>query len=164
MEGVPNDNFNAYQNAIYAKGMFANAFPLVTTDPNALEEQARKHLSPRAFAYVYGGAGALQTQYANRAAFRQWHIIPRMMRDTSVRDLSVDLFGKKISHPIIMAPIGVQSLFNEDGEISGAEIAEELEVPYCMSTAATVTIEETGKANGNGERWVSTPSGPDHLA
>ncbi|CZR50665.1 related to L-lactate dehydrogenase [Phialocephala subalpina] len=45
---------------------------------------------------------------ANRLAFRQWKLVPRMLRPTTHRDLTIELFGEKYENPILMAPIGVQ--------------------------------------------------------
>ena len=42
-----------------------------------------------AFAYVHGSAGLAWTAKANRQAFEKYKIIPRMLRDATVRDLSV---------------------------------------------------------------------------
>ena len=51
-----------------------NKLPTVTTDPNTLEEQARKYMGARSFNYVAGGAGEKATMDANRLAFRQWKV------------------------------------------------------------------------------------------
>ena len=88
-------NYGAFQNEIYAAGMLAQQFPVVTTDPNKLEEQARKVLPPTAYNYVAGAAGEGATMLANRLAFTQWKIVPRMLRPTGKRDLHVDLFGER---------------------------------------------------------------------
>lgn len=74
-------------------GMFNNRLPLVTTDPNKLEEQAKQVLKTESYNYVAGGAGERATMDANRLAFRQWKLVPRMMRVTE-RDLRVELFGE----------------------------------------------------------------------
>src|ERR1700761_4920606 len=76
-----------------------------------------------------------------------------MLRDTTHRDLRVELFGHTYDTPIIMAPVGVQKLFHEDRETGVAKIAAELNVPFIMSTAASSTIEEVAEASGNGPRW-----------
>jgi lactate 2-monooxygenase len=76
-----------------------------------------------------------------------------MLRDTSRRDLSVKLFGETYETPILVAPVGVQSIFHKDGEVGVAEAAAELGVPFILSTAASSSIEEVAKANGNGRRW-----------
>ena len=59
--------------------MLHQQLPLVTTDPNKLEAQARSILKPTAFNYVAGGAGERATMDANRLAFRQWKMVPRML-------------------------------------------------------------------------------------
>lgn len=87
--------FGEYQLELYKNGVLLGEPPVVTTNPNALEEQARKAMAPGPFNYIYGGAGEAATMEANRLAFRQWKIIPRVLRPTVPRDLSVELFGKK---------------------------------------------------------------------
>lgn len=61
--------------------MLHQHYPLVTTDPNKLEDQARGVLKPTAFNYVAGGAGERATMDANRLVFRQWKLIPRMLSE-----------------------------------------------------------------------------------
>jgi lactate 2-monooxygenase len=55
----------------------------------ALEQQARAHLSPETWGFLADGAGSQDTLRANLAAFRRWRIVPRMLRDVSRRDLAV---------------------------------------------------------------------------
>ena len=86
-------DYGAFQNDIYHAGHRHNRVPLVTTDPTKLEAQARKHLGERPFNYVAGGAGEGSTLGANRLAFRNWKIIPRMLKPTTPRSLKVELFG-----------------------------------------------------------------------
>jgi lactate 2-monooxygenase len=54
-------------------------------------------MSPEAFAYVAGGAGAEETMRANRRAFERLAIVPRVLRDVSARDPSVELFGWRVA-------------------------------------------------------------------
>jgi isopentenyl diphosphate isomerase/L-lactate dehydrogenase-like FMN-dependent dehydrogenase len=146
----------SHQWGIYAAGMFQGQLPTVTTDPNALEEQARAHMSSRAFAYVAGGAGAQRTVDANQRALREWRLVPRMMRSDAgpPRDLGVTLFGVRYPAPVVLAPVGVLRLFHADGEEGVARVAAELGVPFVMSSAATCTIEDVAKASGDGApRW-----------
>lgn len=49
--------YGAHQSQIYADGLLKNILPTVTTDPNKLEEQAKKALGSRSYNYVAGGAG-----------------------------------------------------------------------------------------------------------
>jgi lactate 2-monooxygenase len=87
--------YGAFQNQLYAEGMMQGRLPIVTTDPNKLEEQAKSKLPPTAYNYVAGGAGERATMDANRLAFRQWKMVPRMLRLTTHRDLKIELFGEK---------------------------------------------------------------------
>ncbi|CCD54848.1 hypothetical protein ACHAPC_004990 [Botrytis cinerea] len=135
-------------------GMFANTVPTVTTDPNKLEDQARSKLAPTSYNYVAGGAGERATMDANRLAFRQWKMVPRMLRPTTKRDLRVNLFGQEYDSPILMAPVGVQQIFHEDKETGLSEVCAEIGVPYILSTASSSSIEEVAESNGpNGHRW-----------
>jgi len=145
--------YGAYQNEIYRAGMLHGILPRVTTDPNKLEGQAQSVLKPTSYNYVAGGAGERATMDANRLAFRQWKLVPRMLRPTTQRDVTVKLFGKKYESPVLMAPVGVQSIFHEDAETGMAEICAELGVPYILSTASSHSIEEVAAASGSGPRW-----------
>jgi len=55
-----------------------------------------------------------------------------MLRDTTRRDTTVELFGHKISAPIVFAPIGVNKIYHPDGELAPAKVAGELGLPYCL--------------------------------
>lgn len=55
--------------------------------------------------------------------------------------------------PILMAPVGVQTIFHEDKEIGLSSACAEIGVPFILSTAASSSIEEVAQANGSGTRW-----------
>ena len=76
-----------------------------------------------------------------------------MLLPTSQRDLSVSLFGIQYSTPVLFAPVGAHCVFHADGECGVAEVAADLDITYIHSTAATTTIEDAARANGNGPRW-----------
>ena len=80
-------------------------------------------------------------------------MVPRMLRNTTHRDLRTELFGHKLDSPVLIAPIGVQSIFHEDKEAGVAEVANEIGVPYILSTASSTSIENVAKASGDGVRW-----------
>ncbi|KAL0939032.1 lactate 2-monooxygenase PB1A11.03-like protein 1 [Colletotrichum truncatum] len=154
--------YSSYAVSIYQNGIMAGQLPIVTTDPNGLQEQARKAMGKEAFGYVFGGAGELSTMDANRLAFRQWKIIPRFLRPNNPRDLKTELFGVTYDSPVLMGPIGVQGIFHEDKETGLASACAELGVPYTLSTAATSTIEEVAEALGDSHRWFQLYWGMDN--
>lgn len=55
-----------------------------------------------------------------------------MLRDTNHQDTTTELFGHKISAPIVFAPIGVNKIDHADGELAPAKVAGELGLPYCL--------------------------------
>jgi isopentenyl diphosphate isomerase/L-lactate dehydrogenase-like FMN-dependent dehydrogenase len=55
--------------------------------------------------------------------------------------------------PVLIAPIGVQTLAHPDGELATARAAAALGIPYVHSTAASHAFEAVAEANGDGPRW-----------
>src|SRR2546425_4506803 len=68
--------FGNYQLEIYQKGRAAEA-PEVPFTFAELEQRAREKLSPGAYGYVAGGAGAEEPMRANRQDFWRWGTVPR---------------------------------------------------------------------------------------
>jgi isopentenyl diphosphate isomerase/L-lactate dehydrogenase-like FMN-dependent dehydrogenase len=159
------ERFGGYQNEIYLQGL-GGAKPAFSTDLTALEESATEVLTPEALGYVAGGAGSGATMRANRAAFDRWKIVPRMLTDATERDLSITLFGAELPAPVLLAPVGVQSIVHPDGELATARAAAALGVPMILSTASAHTIEEVAEASGTGPRWFQLywPADPDLCA
>jgi lactate 2-monooxygenase len=117
-----------------------------------LAVQVEQSAEPKAAAYVFGGAGTEDTMRANEAAFRGWRIVPRMLRDVSVRDLSVTVLGTELPAPLGLAPIGTQTIVHPDGELAVARAAGAVGLPMTVSTVAGSTLEDIA-AEGNGPKW-----------
>lgn len=154
-----------YQHEIYLRGT-AGERPPFTTDLSRLEEAAREVLDPQAFGYVAGSAGSGSTARANRAAFERWRIVPRMLRDVAERDLSTEVLGTPMPAPVLLAPIGVQTIVHPEGELASARAAAELGLVYIHSTAAAHSIEQAAEASGDGPRWYQLywPKDPEVAA
>jgi lactate 2-monooxygenase len=148
--------FGSYQNEIYLQGL-GEQTPAFTTDGTRLADAARERMESGPFGYVFGGAGSGATVRANREAFDRWRIVPRMLTDATQRDLSTTVLGTRMPAPVLLAPVGVQSILHPDGELATARAAAELGVPMILSTASSHTIEEVAAANvgseGDGQRW-----------
>jgi isopentenyl diphosphate isomerase/L-lactate dehydrogenase-like FMN-dependent dehydrogenase len=141
-----------YQSEIYLQGL-AERVPPFTTDLSALEDVARQRLLAGAFGYVAGAAGAGATHRANLAAFDHWRIVPRMLTGATDRALRTTVLGTEMPAPLVLAPVGVQSIVHPDGELATARAAAALGVPMTMSTASSYSIEEVAEASGAGPRW-----------
>ena len=148
MPGQP----GSYQSEIYLQGL-ADQVPVFTTNGAALEQAASTALAPEAFDYVAGAAGTGATNRANLAAFERWRLVPRMLTGSTVRDLTTTVLGTQLPAPVLLAPVGVQSILHPDGELATARAAASLGVPMIMSTASSHSIEQVAEANGDGPRW-----------
>jgi len=144
--------FADFQNEIYARGL-VDETPELPVGSSGLEERAREALNAEAFGYVAGGAGAERTMQANLQAFEGWKIVPRMLRDVSVRDLSSSVLGTPMAAPVMLAPVGVQSIVHPDAELASSRAAAARGVPFILSTAASHTIEQVAEAMGEASRW-----------
>lgn len=144
--------FGGYQNEIYLQGL-GDQLPPFTTDPTRLEALAREKFDAAPFGYVVGGAGAGETVAANREAFGRWRIVPRMLTDATNRDLATTVLGQAMPAPVMLAPVGVQSIVHADGELATARAAAALGLTMVLSTASSHTIEEVAEASGDGPRW-----------
>jgi lactate 2-monooxygenase len=148
-EQVP---FANYQYEIYLRGMGGQR-PARPLDWGQLERDAYNLLAEGPRGYIAGGAGRGETMRANREAFDHWRIAPRMLRDVSERTLARTLLGTSLPAPVLLAPIGVQTLAHPEGELAMARAAAEVGVPFVASTAASHTIEEIAAAAGELPRW-----------
>jgi len=140
------------QREIYLNG-FAGIKSSIPISFQDLEDAARRKLSAPAYAYIGGGAGNESTMRANTHSFEKIKIIPRMLRNVSVRDTSVTLFGQKIPSPVLLAPIGVLELAHRDADLAVAKAAAAVGVPYIFSNQASRPMEEVSSCMGASPRW-----------
>jgi len=131
--------------------------PKVPTDFDALEAAAEKAMSAEAFAYIAGGAGRESTMAANRNAFERWRITPRMLRDVGSRDISIELFGKRLDQPFLLCPIGVLEMAHDQADLAVARAAAARGVPMLFSNQASRSMEDCAAAmdavNPGAPRW-----------
>jgi lactate 2-monooxygenase len=144
-------NFGDHQLSIYVQGMFADTRPEITTDLAGLESQATASLSAEAMGYIVPSAGSGATARANLAAFERWRLVPRLLRGTAERDLSCTVLGTEMPAPVVIAPVGVQTLAHPDGELATARAAAALGLTYTHSTQASHSFEQVASAAGS--RW-----------
>jgi len=127
--------------------------PLFSTNPTEWEFLAKENIPAANFGYVYGSASSAATAKANNEAFNRYRLRPRFLVDVTRRDVGVELFGTKYKSPLLVSPIGVQSILHSDAEEATARACHGVGVPMILSTAATRSIEEVAKANQDGDRW-----------
>lgn len=125
-------------------------FPIRYED---LEAAALEAMDEGPAGYLAGGAGGDRTMSANREAFERWRIVPRLLRDVSERDLSVEVLGRTFEVPFMLAPLGIQTILHEEGELATARAAADLNVPVCLSSVASNPMEEVSDALGDTPKW-----------
>ena len=113
---------------------------------------ARRRLPRGVFDYIDGGAEDERTMRRNVAGFTGYEFQPRVLRNVSGLDTSVELFGRRASMPVIIAPTGYSRIAHSQGELAVARAAARAGVPYSLSTMGTRSIEEVAEA-GDGEKW-----------
>lgn len=108
---------------------------------------------PRGVAdYVEGGAEAELTLAENIAAFRRWRFQPRVLEDVSAPDLSVEVFGRRLSVPLGLAPTGYTRMMHPGGEPEVARGAAPSGLPYGLSTVGTTSVQDLA-ASGHPNLW-----------
>jgi 4-hydroxymandelate oxidase len=136
---------------------FAHAAPdsagIVKTPKEALnvfdlEPAARARLPPAHWGFIATGVDDDLTLAANREGFKKIQLRPRLLRDVTRVDMSVELFGTKWETPIILAPAGSQRAFHPEGEIAVARAARTWRTLQILSTGTTCAIEKVAEAAG----------------
>ena len=151
-EPTPPAHHGDWQYGIYLRGL-AGETPEHPTALDELERRAAEALQPEPRGYVWGGAGTGETIRANLEAFRRRRLVPRMLRDISRRSLATTVLGTVLPAPVLLAPVGVQTIVHPDGELASARGASALGLPVVASTAADRTLEQIAAAAGDSPRW-----------
>lgn len=109
-------------------------------------ELARKRIPRQLFDYIDGGAYDEATLRANVDDMAEIALRQRVMRDVSKLDYSTELFGQKMSMPVILGPVGLGGMFAQRAEVQAAQAAEAAGVPFCESTVSICSMEEVAAA------------------
>ena len=155
------EQFGDHYRTIYAFGAGGQA-PTMPVAWDELARRAEESLEPMAAGYVFGSAGTEDTARENALAFASWRIVPRMLRDISVRDLSTSLLGMRWPAPLALAPVGVQTIVHPDGELAAARGSAAVGVPMTAGTVASHTMEAIASELGDAPRmfqlyWPNDP-------
>src|SRR4030081_3868680 len=119
-----------------------------SADFDAREERARQKLSPGAYAFAAAGADDEITAADNVAAWRRLRLRPRMLNDLSKIDTGVEVLGRRLETPIMVAPFGRHKLFHPEGERATARGAAAAGAVFVLPTTSTVSIEEEAREPG----------------
>lgn len=120
---------------------------------NELEQAAKEKLAAGPFGYIRSSAGGEETYRKNTESFAKYSIVPRFLTDVSALNTEVTIFGRTYPHPLFIAPVGVNKIAHEDGEIAVAKAAAKYEFPYIQSTVSSYSIEEIAAVTEGSSKW-----------
>ncbi len=116
--------------------MIINLFDLEKQFPNKL---------PKAIeGYYSSGARDEVTLERNRSVFNEYELLPRFLRDVSNVEMSCSILGNKIDMPILIAPVAMQCMAHEEGEVATAKAASTYNTVMTQSTISNKSIDDVG--------------------
>ena len=87
------------------------------------EAAARNFLPRQVFTYIVEAAETRSTLADNRAAFRDWWFIPRVLTNVSGGSQKTTLFGRQVGSAFGIAPMGISALSAYRGDLVLARAA-----------------------------------------
>jgi len=112
-----------------------------------LERIAHDKMDKQTRDYYNEGADSGSTLRENLSAYNKYRIRPRVLRDVSAVDPSVNIFGHQNRVPFGVAPTAMQCLAHSDGEIGTANACRDMNIAMGLSSFATKTLEEVAEAS-----------------
>ncbi|MAM95049.1 alpha-hydroxy acid oxidase [Parvibaculum sp.] len=124
------------------------------------EAPARERIEKGVWAYLNGAAADSLTLAENLTAFRRLRLVPRVLAELEGGHTGVELFGTRLAHPLLVAPVALQKLAHPDGEIATAMAASALGGAMVVSMEASTKIEDIAAA-APGPLWFQLHILPD---
>lgn len=116
--------------------------------------QARRVLPAFVFDYVDGGADDGHCLKRNRADLDAVTLVPRVLRDTTAVDTSVEVFGSQWRFPVGVAPMGLNGLVRSGGDAMLAMAARNEGTTFLLSTASNMPLEDVRRMAPDGVQWM----------
>lgn len=113
-----------------------------------LREKARKRLPLGVWEYAERGTEDEHGLGRNRAALDAITMLPRVLRSVEQVDTSTTLLGGPVALPLAIAPTGGASMLWYQGDLALAKAAAKAGIPFTVSSASTMNLEEIATAGG----------------
>ncbi|MCC7275485.1 MAG: alpha-hydroxy-acid oxidizing protein [Alphaproteobacteria bacterium] len=107
---------------------------------------ARERLDKNRWDYLMGATETESTLKRNRQAIDQLAFRPRVLRDVSKVDTSTILFGRKLTVPVLLAPIGSLESFEAGGGATAARAAGRFGCALMLSSVCNPGLEAVAEA------------------
>ncbi len=109
-------------------------------------KKARANLNQNAWDYIIGAAETETTMRRNRMALDEIAFRPRVLRDVSTVDASVERFGRRLRLPVMLAPVGALEIFDPHGAASVARAAGRFGAAHMLSSVSDPGLEKVAEA------------------
>ena len=110
-----------------------------------LRQHARSHVPSFAFEYMDGGAGGDGGIARNWNAFDAIELVPRYGVTTTLPAVDIELFGRRYSAPIGIAPMGGPSIVWPGADQYLAAAAQRARVPYVLGLVGGMMVEHAAE-------------------
>src|SRR6266568_3499838 len=111
-----------------------------------LVRKARARLNQNSWDYIVGGTETETTLRRNRMALDEIAFRPRVLRNMSGVDASVEVFGRKLRLPVMLAPVGALESFDRGGAATVARAAGKFGAAHMLSSVSDPGMEEVAQA------------------
>ncbi len=108
--------------------------------------KARQNLDQNAWDYIIGGTETETTLRRNRLSIDSIAFRPRVLRDVSKVDVSVDRLGTRLRLPLMLAPVGALEIFEAGGGATVARAAQAFGVAHMLSSVCAPGLEAVAAA------------------
>lgn len=103
--------------------------------------KARQNLAQNEWDYVIGGAESETTLRRNRMALDSIALRPRVLRDVSRVDASVEHFGRRLRLPVMLAPVGSLECLHPEAAADVVRAARAFGVAHMLSSVCAPGLE-----------------------
>ena len=115
---------------------------MIVSSPRDFRAAAERRLPRFLFDYIDGGANDERTLRRNSADLTELQLVQRVLNDVSDIQLGCELFGRRMTMPLALAPVGLTGMYARRGETLAARAAAMKGIPYCLSTVSICSLEE----------------------
>ncbi|WP_084583228.1 FMN-dependent L-lactate dehydrogenase LldD [Sphingomonas azotifigens] len=120
---------------------------------NDFHRVARRRLPRFLFDYADGGALDELTLRRNVRDLAAVTLRQRVLQDVAKVDCSTSWFGRPVSLPVALGPIGIGGMFRRRGEVQAARATARHDVPFTLSTVGICSIEELRAGAPDARLW-----------
>ena len=125
---------------------------------------AMRRVPRSVFDYTDGAAGSELTLRRSVEAYSRVEFTPRVLRDVSEVDCSVEMLGQRSTLPFALGPTGFTRMMHHGGEPAVAKVAGDVGIPYALSTLGTTSVEALAEVAPDTRRWFQLYVWRDRVA